>query len=139
MLQVVEQAGVSDHVEIDSAGTSAYHAGERADRRARATAKARGFELPSVSRQFLPEDFERFDYVLAMDRENLQDLRQMAKTEQARSKLHLFRSFDPEAEDGAEVPDPYYGGEHGFEDVFDLCEAACRGLLEHLRREHDLK
>lgn len=138
MLHVLREAGLADRVQIDSAGTSSYHVGSPADPRARETARERGYDLPSISRQFEAGDFARFDYVLAMDTENVEDLRAIAPDEEARGKIHLFRSFDPDAPHRAEVPDPYYGGPSGFEVVFDLCEAACRGLLAHLQETYDL-
>ncbi|MBT8492437.1 MAG: low molecular weight phosphotyrosine protein phosphatase, partial [Deltaproteobacteria bacterium] len=82
--------------------------------------------------------FHRFDYVLAMDSSNYQALIESAHTEELRAKVRLFRSFDSEAPEGAEVPDPYYGGPNGFVQVLEICEAACLGLLEHLRRDHAL-
>ncbi len=138
MRKLITDRGFDGEIVIDSAGTGAYHAGERADARARQTAAGRGIRLESTARRFERRDFDRFDYVLAMDGDNLCDLLDLAPNDAARSRVHLFRSFDPDAADGAEVPDPYYGGERGFDDVFDLCEAACRGLLEQIVREHGL-
>jgi len=132
MRHLVAQAGRAEAFEIDSAGTAAYHEGERPDRRSLATARARGVELPGRARQFRREDFARFDHVLAMDRENLRELLRLAPDEAARAKVALLRSFDPDAPPGAEVPDPYYGGADGFEQVFEICMAACRGLLAHV-------
>jgi protein-tyrosine phosphatase len=84
------------------------------------------------------EDFEIFDYIIAMDRANLADLRRMAPSDVAVRKIELLRSFDFESPRDAEVPDPYYGEGDGFERVLDICEAACRGLLEHIRARHGL-
>ncbi|NVB42247.1 low molecular weight phosphotyrosine protein phosphatase [Pseudenhygromyxa sp. WMMC2535] len=133
-IHLVEAAGLSGRVRIDSAGTGGWHAGERADRRARLEGQRRGIALPSLAREVQPEDFADFDWLLAMDRANLRDLEAMAPAG-ARAKLALFRSFDPQAPEGAEVPDPYYGGDEGFAEVFDMCEAAAAGLLERLRPE----
>jgi len=139
MLALVKAEGLAHRVTVDSAGTAAYHVGERADRRSRATARARGVDLPSIARAFEREDFERFHYVLAMDTRNQRNLLALATDEEARARVHLLRSFEPEgARDDSSVPDPYYGGPEGFERVFDICDAACRGLLAHLRREHGL-
>lgn len=139
MLALVESEGLASKIAIDSAGTAAYHVGERADRRSRETARARGVDLPSVARAFAQEDFERFHYVLAMDAQNHKNLLALARTPDARAKVHLLRSFEPEhSRDDLSVPDPYYGGPEGFERVFDICDAACRGLLKHLQREHTL-
>ncbi len=138
MCHLVDKAGLADQIEVDSAGTGAWHVGEKADARARATAKARGFRLTSRARQVNRDDFDRFDYMIAMDNINHAELLRMAPSAAMRERVFLFRSFDPESADGAEVPDPYYGGDSGFEDVFDICEAACRGLLEYLRHQHEL-
>lgn len=138
MRSLVQAAGLHDSVRVESAGTAAYHAGELPDRRSRAAASSRQIELSSRARQFTSEDWARFDYVLAMDRANFEELVETAPDGAARAKLSLLRAFDPASRPGAEVPDPYSGGPAGFEEVLDLCEAACAGLLEHLRREHRL-
>jgi protein-tyrosine phosphatase len=135
--KLVEVSGLSGEIEIDSAGTGAWHVGERADRRSRAAAEARGYQLTSVARQFQPRDLELFDYVLAMDEQNLAELQRMRR-ESGRSihqppKIQLLRDFDPTAPRGSSVPDPYYGGDAGFEEVLDVCERAAEGLLHHLK------
>ena len=135
MLDIVSRAGLATRIEIDSAGTAAYHAGEPADPRSQATAARRGIPLPSTARQFTAEDFSRFDYVLAMDKENYDNLLDLATTQEARDSVHLFRSFDVLSPPGASVPDPYYGGPNGFDEVFDICEAACQGLLAHVQEQ----
>jgi protein-tyrosine phosphatase len=120
-------------LEIDSAGTAGYHVGELPDRRTRQAAARRGYDLSGLrARVVEPRDFEHFDLILAMDRENLRALERRAPVH-ARERLRLFLEFAPDA-GIAEVPDPYYGGPNGFEDVLDLIEAASRGLIEHLRR-----
>jgi protein-tyrosine phosphatase len=121
-------------IEIDSAGTAGYHIGDPPDRRSQEAARRRGYDMSDLrARTVVPEDFERFDFILAMDRENLSTLRRSAPPA-ARERIRLFLEFVPEA-DTAEVPDPYYGGANGFEQVLDLVEAASRALLAHLR-EH---
>lgn len=137
-IQLVDEAGLRDRVTIDSAGTGAWHAGERADPRSRAEARRRGIELPSVARQVTVADFERFDLLIAMDASNAQNLRAMAPSAAAADKVAMLRSFDPASPPGAEVPDPYYGGDDGFARVFEICQAGARGLLEHLRATYDL-
>ena len=118
-------------IEIDSAGTADYHTGEPPDRRSVAAARRRGYDLAGLrARQVQPADFERFDFVLAMDRSNLAEL-ESRKPERATAQLALFMEFAPDA-GVAEVPDPYYGGIEEFERVLDLCEAASRGLLTRL-------
>ena len=134
---LLEREGLSTRVEVESAGTAAYHAGEPPDRRARAAAARRGIEVSGQARRFRREDWERFDYVLAMDRDNYDDLAELAGAQHL-TRLHLCRSFDAESPEGASVPDPYYGGASGFDEVLDLCEAACAGLIAHLRRQHGL-
>jgi protein-tyrosine phosphatase len=132
--RLVQVAGLSDQVVIDSAGTAAYHAGERADRRSRSAAKKRGYELESIARQFQTRDFDRFDYVLALDQDNLRALRsKLPDAPPASCHVGLLRDFDPSASPGSEVPDPYYGGDRGFEEVLDQCERACQGLLQSIR------
>ena len=120
-------------LEVDSAGTAAYHVGEPPDPRMQAAAARRGYELKALrARVVEPRDFERFDLILAMDRENLEVLHRRAP-EQARERVRLFLEFSPDSEP-REVPDPYYGGANGFEEVLDLVEAAARGLLGYVRQ-----
>ena len=120
-------------LEIDSAGTAGYHVGELPDGRTRRAAARRGYDLSALrARVVEPRDFEYFDLILAMDRENLRALERRSPP-QARERLRLFLEFAPQA-GISEVPDPYYGGPNGFEDVLDLIEAASRGLIQHLRR-----
>ena len=138
MQHLINQAGLASEIEVDSAGTAAYHVGKRADARSRKTATDRGIELPSIARQFVDSDFARFDYVLAMDQDNYDDLLALCETDSQRQRLALLRSFDSESPPGASVPDPYYGGAEGFTEVFEICQAACRGLLEHIKAEHGL-
>ena len=135
---LVARAGLDHAFEIDSAGTGSWHAGDRADARSRAAAAERGVALESRARTFHPEDFERFDYVLAMDLENRADLEALATDSAARERIRLLRDFETGAPPDSEVPDPYYGGDAGFEAVLDICEAACGGLLEQLRERHAL-
>ena len=135
MIQLVSDAGLRDLIRIDSAGTGAYHVGERADARSRAAAEARGVVLESRARLFVQEDFERFDYIVAMDRKNLTHMQRMASADAHRGKLSLLRAYD--ASSGSlDVPDPYY--EDNFDEVFDICAAGCRGLLQHITARHRL-
>jgi protein-tyrosine phosphatase len=137
MLHLLRQRGLSEGFVVDSAGTAAYHVGEPPDKRSHATAKQRGVHLPSVARRFDAEDFARFDYVIAMDRTNQKDLLRIAPDRAAREKVKLLRDFCSEscAAGDLDVPDPYYGGTQGFEDVFDICQRACLGLLEHVTQQ----
>lgn len=132
---VVDQRGLSNQIFIDSAGTHAYHVGEKPDSRARATANNRGIDLSSQrARKIKVQDFEQFDYVIAMDRSNYQNLTHFhddLQTSNDRSNLYLFMSFAT-GWDNEEVPDPYYGGDKGFETVFDMVQSASEGLLDHI-------
>ncbi len=138
MRYLVDEAGLSGEIEIDSAGTGAWHVGEPPDRRSRAAGKRRGLSLRGSARKVVVRDFVHFDYVVAMDRSNESELRMLAPDQAAESKIELLRNFDPGSPRDAEVPDPYYGGGDGFERVLDICEAACRGLLQHIRDRHQL-
>jgi protein-tyrosine phosphatase len=132
----VTDAGLGGQVAVESAGTGAWHLGEPSDRRAIREARRRGIVMESRARQFTAADFARFDLVLAMDRRNAADLRAIAPTREDAAKVRLLREFDPSAGDGdLDVPDPYFGGADGFEEVFDMVERACAGLLEHVRGE----
>ena len=131
--QLAEDMGMHEMLEVDSAGTHAYHVGEAPDRRARETAERRGIDLSDLrARRVTGVDFERFDYVLAMDEDNLDILVEICPPQHAH-KVRLFMDFAPDW-GVREVPDPYYGGPTGFEQVFDMVEAAAIGLLEEIRR-----
>jgi protein-tyrosine phosphatase len=136
MRALVREAGLEDEIELDSAGTGDWHVGHPPDRRAAAAARARGVTLEGEAREVRRSDFDDFDLVIAMDRSNLRALRRLAPSEDTRAKVRLLRDFDP-ASAGAEldVPDPYYGAGGGFEEVLDLVQAACAGLLERVRAE----
>lgn len=135
--QLVNQAGLSDQIHIDSAGTHAYHVGEPPDRRAQAAARNRNIDLSSQrARKVHDEDFEQFDYVLAMDNSNYAELEFISELDQ-QHKLRLFLDFADNT-DTREVPDPYYGGDRGFEHVLDLVEAASQGLLADIRNKHGI-
>jgi protein-tyrosine phosphatase len=127
------RAGLSSILEVDSAGTHAYHEGEPPDPRARKVAALRGYDLSGLrARRVKDQDFSRFDHILAMDRQNLEFLRRSCPKEHL-SRLGLFLDFaDGFALD--EVPDPYYGGIEGFEKVLDLCEQGSRSLIESIAR-----
>ena len=128
----LQQSALAQQVQIDSAGTGGYHTGEPPDRRATAAALKRGYDLRAQrARAVADEDFSRFDLILAMDQSNLDNLRARAPAD-AKAQLGLFMAFAPDWP--AEVPDPYYGGDDGFEQVLDMLEAASAGLLEHLAK-----
>lgn len=129
---LAEQRGVAEKYEIDSAGTSAYHIGESPDARMRRVAEKRGFKYSGRARQFKPSELEAFDLVIAMDQSNAEELRRMARSKEEREKIRLLLEFDPNSRPNEPVPDPYYGGIDGFENVFDLVERASMGLLDAL-------
>ena len=132
--KVVEDAGMTEWVHIESAGTHAFHSGAAPDHRAQAAAQRRGVALHDIrARRVSDDDFEVFDYILVMDRDNLEELKQRAP-EGHHDKVHLFLEFAG-ASQVSEVPDPYYGGASGFELVLDLVETASQQLLERIRRE----
>ncbi len=130
----VENKGEDDLFEIDSAGTYGYHEGEQADRRMQSHAVKRGYNLTSISRPFKPNtDWDRFDYIVAMDNANLRDLEAMARTKEDVAKLYKMTDFSKNfAHD--EVPDPYYGGPQGFELVLDLLEDASQGFYDFINK-----
>jgi protein-tyrosine phosphatase len=133
MRALVAQRGLDDEIEIDSAGTGGWHAGDPPDARATATAAARGVTLTGGARQVRQADFDAFDLILALDSSNLRDLRRIAPDRERATKLHLLREFDPtSAGSDLDVADPYYGGAGGFEEVYDQIHAACAGLLDEL-------
>ena len=133
-LHLLEEQGLSDHFVVDSAGTGSWHVGNKADPRMRAAAERRGIHLPSRARQIEIDDLSRFDLVVTMDSDNLRNVRSLAQeagnnaTATIRSMLSYARSTDL-----TDVPDPYYGGEQGFEQVLDLLEDACSGLIEEIK------
>jgi protein-tyrosine phosphatase len=141
MRRLLRDAGLEAAIEIDSAGTGGWHAGEPPDARAAEAAGRRGVALGGAARQVTAGDFDAFDLLVAMDRENLRELLAIAPDEAAAEKVRLLREFDPASADAGDldVPDPYYGGERGFERVLDLVEAACRGLLDELRAAGEVR
>ncbi|MFP4227763.1 MAG: low molecular weight protein-tyrosine-phosphatase [Salinivenus sp.] len=134
----VQEAGLEDHFEIVSSGTSNYHVGDQADRRMRQTAERHGHSLEEHrASQFSKEDLERFDHVFVMDKSNLNDVLHLDENDAHGGKVRLFREFDPEPGD-YQVPDPYHGGRQGFENVYDIVERTSDMLLHQLAAEYDL-
>jgi len=136
--ELVRQEGMSERFDIDSAGTTDYHAGESPDARTVEVAQRRGLRLTHEARRITAGDFGRFEYIVVMDTNNLAKVQRLAERVHPDAEVHLLRSFDPAAGKDLEVPDPYFGGPRGFEDVHDMIERACRGLLDHIRSEHAL-
>jgi protein-tyrosine phosphatase len=133
--QRLRDAGLADEVEVESAGTGGWHVGHPPDRRASAAAAARGVTLESRAQRLDRSHFDDFDLILAMDRDNVADAQAVAPSAEAAAKLRLFREYDPLAVRSGEldVPDPYYGGEDGFEEVLDMIEQASDGLIAEIR------
>lgn len=132
MRHIVQQAGQGADIIVDSAGTHGYHTGDRPDRRAMEAAFARGYSMAGQqARPVEPADFDRFDLILAMDSGHRRHLERM-KPGGSRARVAMFMDYDPAGPKGRDVPDPYYGTARGFEDVLDMIEAACGGLLKHV-------
>lgn len=130
---LVKQNGLSDLIECDSAGTAAYHEGEPADQRMQSHAIRRGYRLNSIARKFDPAaDFDKFDYIVGMDDDNVNDLQDMASGIEDLNKIFKMTDFCSQGGHFS-VPDPYYGGAEGFELVLDILEDACEGLLNEVR------
>ncbi len=130
--QLADQAGLESKYQVESAGTGDWHVGDPPDSRMRRVAARHGLVYNGRARQFRREDFERFDWIIPMDRENLDHLRRIARSPDDRAKLHPLRTFDPQGNPRLAVPDPYYGGIDGFEEVYQIIERSCKGLLEAL-------
>lgn len=135
--QLVIKHGLEHAITIDSAGTHAYHVGEPPDHRAQAAAARRGIDMSLLrGRRATESDIEQFDYILAMDNENYHNLLAIS-SDGLENKIHLFLDFAPDRPE-QEVPDPYYGGPGGFDNVLDMVEDASIGLLEHIRSRHNI-
>jgi protein-tyrosine phosphatase len=131
----LEEEDLSDRVRVDSAGTGAWHQGEPPDPRSIEVATRHGITLRGLARRVSLEDFHEFDYIFAMDRTNLHDLRHLESQGEAGALLTLFREFDPHQDGDLDVPDPYYGGPDGFDLMFDMIDRTCAAFVEHLLSE----
>lgn len=136
--QVVVESKLESRFRIDSAGTSGYHDGEPPDARTTEVAAGRGVEVAGSSRRVRPEDVAAFDYLIVMDEENRREVERLVAADPADAEVHMLREFDPRATEDMDVPDPYFGGPGGFENVHDLVERSARGLLRHLVEKHGL-
>ena len=132
--QVVKEAGLSDRIHCDSAGTIGIHSGNEPDTRMSKTIRRRGYEVTGHARQFSLRDFEISNLILTMDNENFQNIFKLADTEEKQAKVQRFTDFCLQ-HNHHEVPDPYYGGDTGFQLVADLIEDGSKGLIEHLKKE----
>jgi protein-tyrosine phosphatase len=138
MKKLVAEAGLSDRIQVESSGTGSYHVGEPSDRRSAEAARKHGVELHTCARQFSTADFDRFQYIVAMDRRNFGFLKRLARSPEHASKLSMLRAFDPASVAGQveDVPDPYF--EDNFDAVYDICQAGCTGLLAAIVKQHQL-
>lgn len=129
---LAQQNGTADRYQVDSAGTGSWHVGESPDQRMRQVAARNGLKYDGSARQFRQGDFDQFDIIIAMDTDNRSNLMRLARSQEQQNKVHLMRKFDPQTGHGASVPDPYYGGIDGFEEVYRIVERSCQGLLDTL-------
>ncbi len=135
-LHLLKMKGLLDAFYVDSAGTGAWHVGKRADRRMRLAAKNRGFDLPSIARQITKDDLLSFDLIMTMDGDNFQDVKSLLLEANIESPVEIKPILQfARHHNIKDVPDPYYGGDDGFEEVLDLLEDACEGLLDSLTSE----
>lgn len=129
---LVNESGFGNYFEIDSAGTSAFHVGQPANSKSRQVAESQGVKLLSRARQFKKSDLDYYDLIIPMDKENHENILAMTDSDDHKEKIRLLREYDPKPE-GGEVPDPYYGGLAGFENVYRIIERSCKQLLDQLK------
>ena len=134
MKKMIEDEGLEDRVFVDSAGTSNWNERKTPDERMREHGSKRGYDLCSVARTFRSSDFNNFDYSLVMDNNNYMNVKKLAKSDEDISKIHKMTDFSIDFSDD-HVPDPYYGGDDGFELVMDLLEDASKGLLQEIKNK----
>jgi protein-tyrosine phosphatase len=134
---LVEEQGMGGNFQVESAGTSAYHVGEAPDRRMRQVARDKGFLYSGRSKQFRTEDFEQFDLIIAMDKDNQRYLQMKALSADQQSKIRMMRAYDPEGRADMDVPDPYYGGPDGFKNTFEIVKRSVEGLFKELLSGQD--
>ena len=136
--RLIQQEGLDDAIASDSAGTSDYHLGEPPDRRTLDVIQKKGLDIEHLGRQFIREDFQDFDYIIAMDESNLANIRKLEDAQQEGSyRLFLMREFEDDADD-LNVPDPYWGGDSGFLEVHDIVLQSGKNLLDYIKKEHQL-
>ena len=137
-IDIVKNHGLEGHFTIDSAGTSNYHIGEAPDKRMQQTAKSHDIEMPSKARQFVVEDFENFDIIIGMDDANIRDMKSIQTQNNVQGKLFKMRDFDS-IDKGGDVPDPYFGGAQGFEDVYQMLYRCNTNLFTYLQKTNETK
>ena len=135
MKKMIEDEGLSDRISVDSAGTSNWNEGNTPDERMRLHGSKKGYDFDSVARTFRSSDFDKFDYILVMDNNNYMNVKRLAKSEEDESKIHRMTDFSIDYSDHDHVPDPYYGGDDGFNLVMSLLEDACKGLLNEIKEK----
>lgn len=135
--KIVEKNNLQEHFQIDSSGTSGYHIGEHPDVRAIQTCKEKNIVLNHLGQEFIAEDFMNHDYIIAMDASNLSNIKALMSATKMRAEIFLMRDFDLQHA-GANVPDPYYGGQEGFYEVFDMLERSSYELLHYIRSKHSI-
>lgn len=129
---LMEERGLSGKYQLDSSGTSAYHSGEAPDRRMRQVAAKHGFEYTGQAKQFRRDDLNKNDLIIVMDHNNRRIIKSLAEDEIQSNKIRMMREFDPQGSGELDVPDPYYGGEEGFEVTYQIVKRSCEGLMEAL-------
>lgn len=134
----VKDQGLSESIYIDSAGTSNYHIGKQPDSRMCKTARERGIILDHKGRQISSADLDEYDYILAMDEYNFRDIQALGKNRQIKASVRMMRDFDEPKKDQIDVPDPYYGGEDGFIEVYDILDRCTQNFLGFLCEKHKL-
>ena len=133
MDDLINKAGLEGDILVDSAGTGGWHVGNPADARMRETAKKNGLTITTRAQQFTADAVTNYDIIFAMDRSNKHDILGLIQGHPEKKKVHLFREFDPQSAGDRDVPDPYYGGQDGFDKVFDIVKRTCKVILEKIR------
>ena len=133
--KMIADEGLSDRVSVDSAGTSSWNDGKEADERMQLHGKKRGYNFDSIARQFRSSDFEKFDYIIVMDNNNYMNVKKLAITQEDVDKIHRMTDFSVDFADHDHVPDPYFGGDDGFNLVMDLLEDAAKGLIKDIKEK----
>ena len=133
MKKMIADEGLEERIFVDSAATSSWNEGKTPDERMRLHGTKRGYDFCSIARTFRSSDFDKFDYILVMDNNNYMNVKKLAKSEEDVSKIYRMTDFSNDFSDDDHVPDPYYGGDDGFNLVMDLLEDACRGLLKEVK------
>ncbi|GAA0890403.1 hypothetical protein GCM10009122_00810 [Fulvivirga kasyanovii] len=138
MEKKIDELGLSEQIKVDSCGTSQYHIGEQPDERTLQNALKNGLKLNHEARQFSKKDFRAFDYIVAMDKANMECVRRLDQTNEFSDKFTLIRDFDS-IDKGADVPDPYFGGEEGFQHVYLILQRSVNEFLNQVIQKHGLK